>query len=183
MAGKIFGGIITAMTVIIGIEANVKLKTDWYRVDTLTSFWATIAIISIYILLISTQKKVYKYVDEERIKVKEEIILKLEEGLLNPTFEDIIDKVFKTKKDYYTQNMKNEVQEFVRDSLERLFDREFQLHKTAVEDRMSSFEKIFAYSLIGRQVSNGTEQQEVKIEDVLGVLSKNEKNPVSEEVS
>ncbi|PEI49895.1 hypothetical protein [Bacillus toyonensis] len=64
--GKIFGGIMSIMFLVMGIEANVKLNPEWHRVDKLMSFWTTVAICLMFILLHFGKKQVLQYVDDQR---------------------------------------------------------------------------------------------------------------------
>ncbi|MBK5458821.1 hypothetical protein [Peribacillus sp. TH27] len=44
----VFSAIASFMTIVIGIEANIKLKDEWYYLHKLTTFWIGIVLLIFY---------------------------------------------------------------------------------------------------------------------------------------
>ncbi|WP_267379353.1 hypothetical protein [Bacillus sp. GM_Baccil_2] len=178
--GKIFGAIMTFMTVIIGIEANVKLNPEWHRLDKLMSFWTTVAICLVFILLHFGKKQILQYIDEQREQIKTALVTEFENGLMDRKIEETITNNFEINKDRYTQNVKHEVNLFIRESLDAMFEREFQRHSNAVNDKISNLERLYAINLIN-QSSN--EQSNIGVDTLMDMLGLNSRqDSVSEEV-
>ncbi|MEB9405547.1 hypothetical protein P4J11_24995 [Bacillus cereus] len=178
--GRIFGAIMAIMFAVIGIEANVKLNPEWYRFDKLTSVWITVTICLVFILLHFGKKQIFQYVDDQREQIKTDILTEFENGLMDRKIEETITNNFEINKDRYTQNVKHEVNLFIRDSLDAMFDREFQRHSNAVNDKISNLERLYAINLIN-QSSN--EQSNIGVDTLMDMLGLNSRHDsVSEEV-
>lgn len=187
---KVFGTyMLPVMILVIGIEASVKLNPEWYRLDKLMSFWAAIIICLVFILLLFAKKQVLKYVDNQRDQVKTDVLTELGNGSIDPKFKEIIGNMLEKDKDEHTQNMKNEFKLFIGESLDKIFDKEFQIHKDAVDGKMSLMERLIEQSertlimsLISKQQSSG-EQSEIGPDAIVNMMKSNGRsNSVPEEV-
>ncbi|PEI49896.1 hypothetical protein [Bacillus toyonensis] len=108
------------------------------------------------------------------------MLTEFENGLLDQKIEATVANNFEINKDRYTQNIKHEVNIFIRDSLDAMFDREFQIHSNAVNDKISNLERLYAINLIN-QSSN--EQSNIGVDALMDIVGLNNRhNSVSEEV-
>ncbi|MGW6301390.1 tetratricopeptide repeat protein [Peribacillus butanolivorans] len=118
-----FSAVAFLMALVIGIEANIKLKEEWYYLHKLTTFWIGIALLLVYgsYILVNFVKKKWKEYKEEMQRLNDEIAkvndTSRDKTLLRETKEELqtnqVDKEHNEDNDHKGEIIEDKVEEEV----------------------------------------------------------------------